>query len=88
MLPSTSLQSPSVRPVFEELGGVGAGEEVDYPVGEYPRPVEVVPELVEVDALPDDRTDPTADLGAEGVDEGAALSQVDTSRRAINPSLL
>src|SRR3712207_941347 len=62
--------------VFEELGGVGAAEQVDRPVGEYLRPVEVVAELVEIDALPDERTNPTASLCAQDVDEGTAFPKI------------
>src|SRR3712207_275804 len=63
--------------VFEELGGIGAGEQVYYPVGEHPCPVEVVAELVEVNTLPDQRADPTTGLCAKDVDEGAVFPQVD-----------
>ena len=49
-LPSCSRRALSV---FEELGGVGTGEQVDHPVGEHLRPVEVVAELIEVNAFPD-----------------------------------
>src|SRR5215218_510434 len=62
--------------VFEEFGGVWAAEEVDGPVGEYVRPVEVIAELVQVNPLPDERPDQTTELYSQDVDEGAALSEI------------
>src|SRR5688500_14100436 len=62
--------------VFEEFGGVGAGEEVDGPVGQDVRAVEVVAEFVEVDALPDQGSKKAAELYPEDVYDGAALAEV------------
>src|SRR5215212_1570866 len=62
--------------VFDEFGGVGAGEQVDSPVGEHVSPVEIVAQLVEVDALPDERADPATEVYSQDVDERASFSQI------------
>ena len=62
--------------VFEEFGGVWAAEEVDGPVGEYVRPVEVVAELVQINSLPDERPEQTTELYSQDVDEGATLPEI------------
>lgn len=62
------LPSRGTVPVLEQLGGVGAGEQVYGPVGHDPRPVEVLAELLEVDALPDQRPDEPGELHAHDVD--------------------
>ena len=40
--------------VLHNLGGVGSGEEVNRPVHEHPRPVQIVAQFVEVDTFPDE----------------------------------
>ena len=53
---------------FEEFGGVWAAEQVDSPVGEYVCPVEVVAQLVQVNPLPDERSEQTTELYSKDVD--------------------
>jgi hypothetical protein len=62
--------------VFEEFGSVWAAEQVDGPVGEHVRPVEVVAELVQVDSLPDERAEQTTELHSQDIYEGATLPEI------------
>src|SRR5215217_766340 len=61
---------------FEEFGGVRAAEEVDGPVGEYVRPVEIVAELVQVYPLPDESPEHTTELYSQDVDKSATLPEI------------
>ena len=64
--------------VLEQFGGIRAAEQVDGPVGENVRPVEVVAEFVEVDYFPDVASEQTGQVYSQDVDEGATLPKVHT----------
>src|SRR3954453_19761601 len=69
---------------FKELGGVGPEEEIRDPIEEHQYAIEVVAQLVEVDAPPDERPEQPAQLDAQDTDHRAALPEVqEMAERAV-----
>src|SRR5215216_2488981 len=69
---------------LKELGGVGPEEEIRDPIEEHLYAIEVVAQLVEVDAPPDERPEQPAELDAQDIDQRAALPEVhELAERAV-----